>query len=371
MDNPTAASPQRPAIAIVGHVPPPYGGISVHIGRLVDRLARAGFNYRLYDTRRHSDDKLHIVPGQKNVAWFAKFLLTTPEQVIHIHSNRVSAILMASWFTRLRGRKLIVSMHSEQAMRWYRKRPDSPGRKLLRRAILRVAHVICVNVNISNWLGELGVPAECRSVIPAYLPPSESEKDPALLSDEFRQFLAQHEPVIATHGWFGYFINGVHVYSFDQVIELIQRLSKRYPKIGFYTLISGTYEDWHREEVFRKRKELGLEDRWLIADGVSFAVALYARSDLFLRPTMTDGDSVTVRECISMGIPVIASDSVPRPEGCVLYPNRDLEAMAKAVTDVLENSAEHRKRLSRTPSPDYSQAMMDVYRRVCAECADA
>jgi glycosyltransferase involved in cell wall biosynthesis len=46
---------------------------------------------------------------------------------------------------------------------------------------------------------------------------------------------------------------------------------------------------------------------------------MISASDVFVRPTFTDGDSISVREALSLGIPVIASDCVERPDGVVLF----------------------------------------------------
>ncbi len=46
---------------------------------------------------------------------------------------------------------------------------------------------------------------------------------------------------------------------------------------------------------------------------------VYKRVHAFLRLTSTDGDSISIREAIHFGCPVLASDVVPRPDGVKLY----------------------------------------------------
>lgn len=41
--------------------------------------------------------------------------------------------------------------------------------------------------------------------------------------------------------------------------------------------------------------------------------------DVYVRPTNFDGSSVAVLEALCMGVPVVASDVVDRPEGCIVY----------------------------------------------------
>jgi len=66
------------------------------------------------------------------------------------------------------------------------------------------------------------------------------------------------------------------------------------------------------------------------------APPVISRSDLFLRPTTTDGDAVSVREALELGVPVVASDAVPRPDAVVLYRAGDLADFVAKVREALE-----------------------------------
>ena len=67
------------------------------------------------------------------------------------------------------------------------------------------------------------------------------------------------------------------------------------------------------------------------------AVTLRAtlESDVVLRTTLYDGDSVSVREALYIGTPVIATDNGMRPEGVHLIPPSDAGRLRDAVCDVL------------------------------------
>jgi len=58
--------------------------------------------------------------------------------------------------------------------------------------------------------------------------------------------------------------------------------------------------------------------------------AALARSEVFLRPTEWDGDSIMVREALAVGTRVVASDVIPRPAGVELAGLSDAE-LASAV----------------------------------------
>lgn len=46
---------------------------------------------------------------------------------------------------------------------------------------------------------------------------------------------------------------------------------------------------------------------------------LLSNISIYLRPTSTDGNSVAVLEAMQAGVPVLASDAVPRPDGVITY----------------------------------------------------
>jgi glycosyltransferase involved in cell wall biosynthesis len=61
-----------------------------------------------------------------------------------------------------------------------------------------------------------------------------------------------------------------------------------------------------------------------------------AESALFLRTTLYDGDSISVREALHLGTPVVASDNGLRPAGVTLVPASDLDALCRTVEACLK-----------------------------------
>jgi glycosyltransferase involved in cell wall biosynthesis len=60
-------------------------------------------------------------------------------------------------------------------------------------------------------------------------------------------------------------------------------------------------------------------------------------SDIMLRTTWYDGDAISVREALQLGVPVIASDNGMRPEGTHLIPARNLDALVAIAEKILHN----------------------------------
>ena len=68
---------------------------------------------------------------------------------------------------------------------------------------------------------------------------------------------------------------------------------------------------------------------------------ILAASDACLRTTLYDGDSVSVREALQLGVPVIASDNGMRPAGVHLIPRSDSSALIQAIEAVLSGRNRH------------------------------
>jgi glycosyltransferase involved in cell wall biosynthesis len=88
-----------------------------------------------------------------------------------------------------------------------------------------------------------------------------------------------------------------------------------------------------------------------------------ARSDLMLRTTLYDGDSISVREALHLGTPVIATDNGMRPEGVRLIPPSNPSALHRAIQETL--AAPSLIRPTQTPPDEQNlEAVLDLYREL-------
>jgi glycosyltransferase involved in cell wall biosynthesis len=91
---------------------------------------------------------------------------------------------------------------------------------------------------------------------------------------------------------------------------------------------------------------------------------VYAVADVFLRPTTTDGDANSIREALHFGIPVVASDVIPRPAGCRLYPFGNHEELVRVVGDVLSNLPRERSLAAAAPRSSAADLLIPIYREL-------
>jgi glycosyltransferase involved in cell wall biosynthesis len=91
------------------------------------------------------------------------------------------------------------------------------------------------------------------------------------------------------------------------------------------------------------------------------ALAIVAACDVFVRPTLADGDAISVREALALGRPVVASDVGARPAGVRLFPAGDAEACAELLFHTVAQRLPEA-----TPPVDCLPALLAIYRRLGA-----
>jgi glycosyltransferase involved in cell wall biosynthesis len=91
-----------------------------------------------------------------------------------------------------------------------------------------------------------------------------------------------------------------------------------------------------REEAAALIGQRGLAENIYLAGDLDheLCLALMARSDVFVRPTFRDGDSISVREATSLGVPVVASNVGTRPQGTFLFEAGDVDGLVRQLEQV-------------------------------------
>ena len=69
----------------------------------------------------------------------------------------------------------------------------------------------------------------------------------------------------------------------------------------------------------------------LYIDSAIDFTSLVKLSDVTVRATLTDGDSLSVRESLYFNVPVVASDVCFRPEGTTIFKSNDCVSLAENI----------------------------------------
>jgi glycogen(starch) synthase len=316
----------------IGPYPPPQGGVQTNLVDIRNYLRKQGCSCEVINITRHRRQDADGVYYPNNALELLWLLLRLRYDVLHLHiGGHLSARLQALGVvcSLMPGSKTVLSFHSGGY-------PSSPpgktaGPRTLRGWVLRrFDGVIAVNREIADLYGKFGVPAARVRLIPphAVSPPA----DATPLPHELARFFAERQPRLTTVGLLE------PEYDLPLQIDGMAKVLERHPNAGLAILGSGSLEGTLRERIAAKP----YRDRILLCGDVDHEATLraIARSDAVLRTTLYDGDSVSVREALALGTPVIATDNGMRPAGVRLIPVREPAQLLEAIEAALATSCE-------------------------------
>jgi glycosyltransferase involved in cell wall biosynthesis len=315
----------------MGPYPPPHGGVETNLVALRKYLLKQGSAcpvINLTRFRRESRDGIYYPKTSLDVI---KLLLTLRYDLIHLHAGgdfsrrHVGALLLCSL---LPGKKTVFTFHSggyPSSEAGKRAKPRSLRGFVLR----RLDGIIAVNEELLDLFRRFGVAPERIRLISPYAVERPSADTP--LPQAMETFYAAHDPLLVT-------VSGFEPeYDLPLQIEAVGRLCGQFPRLGLVIIGGGSLEQEIRERI----DLLPYREHLLLSGDISHEVTLRAieRSDLFLRTTWYDGDSISVREALHLSIPVIATDNGMRPPGVYLIPKSDAGALCRAVEACLNGAA--------------------------------
>ena len=351
----------RPQLAIVGPYPPPYGGIAVGIERLSRYLEANKVDFLVYNEARRTSpaERLQGVGGPRRT--LLRMFAVGPRRILHYQSHDWRMRCLVALWGMLPGRKSVISIHAQNP----ELSMDTPPlkRALIRFFLKRTSAVIACNSDIVEQVVAITGNRSRVHHVPAFMLPPPSAVDAALPAD-LEVFLAAHSPRLL---WVGapQLLDGRGLYGLDQTLNLLERLRDRFPDLGCVLWLSDIRSKAYWQALWQKCVKRGL-DRMLFVqtEGLPEIFPLYRRCDVYLRPTITDGDSVSVREALSLGTPVVASDVAPRPAGCVTFRDSDADDFLAKVEAVLGDLEGARARAASEPQEDNGGKILAIYREL-------
>lgn len=329
-------------ILLIGSMPPPIGGVTIHLDRFLSLYGKSNqYKIGVLDLKKRC-----IFTQDSQISDFYnifKYFLFS--KIIHIHiSNEIVKICFAL-FSKIFLKKIIYTHHNSLVKNSF---------------IFKLMYKICdkvILVNDKEIAKNMTLESKTK-VIPAFLPPYEFKILPIAIEKEIKLF----EKVISTNCYLYNLINDKHVYGFDLIIEAFYSLAKE-AKIENTLLIlvdpSNTTFEFVNDLL--KGKNFGTNKVLHIVDNIDF-VSLVKKSNITIRATRTDGDSLSIRESLYFNIPIIASDVTVRPEGTIIFKSDDSIDLKKKIFSVLEN-----KERFKYKHINYGEKILDLYGEVLSE----
>jgi glycosyltransferase involved in cell wall biosynthesis len=360
--------PEGLKIGLIGSCTPPYTGVTVHVHRLMKKLDDVNVDWVLYDIlgvqREHKEDRVVCVKYPK--LWMVKYFFSTKHEIIHNHTEDWRGQVIVGLMGLL-GQKTIATLHSEALIDSWNDY-NFIKRKLIQLALKSTTSLIVVNANIREFCLSIGIDPDKIFLIPAFIPPAPENEEVHEIPGDIRDFLDSHYPVLSANAFKIIFFKGEDVYGIDLCIDLCYNLKKTWNNIGLIFFLPeflwGEKERQHFSYLQERLIELNLQNNFLfVTQSYPFHPVLL-KSSIFVRPTNTDGDAISIREALYFKIPSVASNVVTRPDGTIVFKNRDIDDFTVKVKDLLDNYQVYKQRLNSLTSEDYAARIVHVYQKV-------
>jgi len=348
-------------LAIVGSYPPPYGGIGVHLQRLVNRLEDEGIDFVLYNTVSTSQKPPNVVSVSRHkILWYLGFCLRHRHKVVHLVATNWLSRLMFGLIACFRPGRYVLSIHGRSIS-------ESLESGVLRAALTRwllrkMDVVIACNTDIEReCVEDVGLEREKVHMIPAFIPPDVDRASE--LPECVQGFINSHNPLLCAVVAIGQTYKGNDIYGIDMMIELVERLKPDHPQIGLVLSVTSGADEITEQTVEACRRRVD-DNMFIITEPLEQISHLIQSSDIFLRPTNTDGDAVSVREALWLNTPVVASDAVPRPEPCVLFRTRNMDDFELKVRRALSELPVLKQRVKSCEKANNADSILEIYKQL-------
>ena len=264
-------------VIIVGPLPPPFGGISTHIQRLLVVLTETDISPTVIN--QYGAPKVSVI-----VRIFKALL---QRKVVHLHLYHRFLFLLAA-LSRFVGRKgqLIITIHN-----------DRLNNSLIWLTAARLAAPSQLIVVSERALDVWRPVVKCPVVhIPAFI-------EPKTISE-----LSSGDKRCIANIWSYYGPESIKEYGLD----IFRAFSQRLRSIPFVLYLGSTDASPELEDYFSR------EPNVRIVHGTSL-VDEFNTQDILLRLNRVDAYGVSIAEALCLGVPTLASTACSRPPGCYVY----------------------------------------------------
>ncbi len=338
-------------VLLIGDYPPPHGGVAIHVQQLHRFLRGRGVEAKVLDIGKGGRPAPDVIP----VPSLAKFGLRlagflNAGWTVHVHTsgnNPKSWMLAAAAGVPAPRSPRIITLHSGLL-------PDflagsSARRALARAALAGYSRVVAVSPAVKAALVGCGVPEEKLLVQPAFCA---SQVKPGPVTAAVEQARARRAPLLAMAH------HPSPVYGRRVMFRALRMLARELPGVGLAVFGPGMRTPEFARDARETHVAPYLEDLGELEH--EEVLGLLSRCDAFIRPTTHDGDAISVREALALGVPCVASDVCARPEGTYLFQSGQAPALALRVRQALvEGPLE-------SASPDAGPVMLGLYTELSA-----
>lgn len=332
-------------IALKGPFLPEIGGVSIHISRLAEALYNDQLLYCVFTNSNlgsYNESRFTVINAHfpnirytilKSLLWFIRYGIFSHYKIIHIHSHPIWESPIFFLLVLLR-KKIVFTIHDQIMLSNLDQYPKLLVYLFKKGLGSKNIYWVVVNHKIQNQIEKLISRKTKISIIPAYLP---ALNNFVPLNQEIDLYISNKSRVVTIYAHSVRQINGKDLYGIDIALKSISLVKEHYIDIGLIVCIPNTPDPTQVENYTMIIERLNLKNNVLLfLKPVSNPDLLWRKSDVVIRPTLSDGDSLIVREALSQGTPVIASDIVERPQDVILFKSEDIKDLSQKILETIQ-----------------------------------
>lgn len=341
-------------VLLIGDHPPPPGGVATHVAELKRFLVERGVEARVLDIGRGGRPAPDVVPARAPRQFGLRLAqFSAGGWLLHLHTsgnNRAAWLVALATASAARtfGVPAVLTVHSGLAPGYLAR--SRLGRAVARAALRGMTATIAVSAPIARALEGAGRLRAPVPVVPAFLSSQVQVGQPPPGFDAAR---SRWPVLVAMAG------HPSPVYGLELMLAALGDPEVKARGIGLALFGPET----EGAAATAAAQAAGVSDRVAAFGELPHdqALALVKASNLFVRPTSADGDSISVREALALGVPVVASDAAARPPGTRLFRAGDSRALATALLAAVGATP------PAVPAPDAGRALMALYESLTEE----
>lgn len=351
-------------LIILGALPPPRGGVTTHIERLIPYLEEAGIKFVVLDHSRVLKKEGCVISLRREPIKMLFSFMHQGVKVLHCPLSTITIFkLMFLLFMSAIGIRLTITLVAAPEF--------TIGNSSLKLFYILVlsrfsSHIVATNRNYKELFVDHGIPENKVSVIPAFIPPKNISTEKQSISQDAVDFCTNGKPLIITYAYGPDLYQGKDLYGLDLIAQVAKELRIDFPRVGFLVVIPEITNKSYFNELRTNIRENGLAPLFYFAIGNHFSFVQFLQyADLFIRATNTDGDALTLREALYYRVPSVASDVCYRPEGTALFHSRELPDLCRVVRRALDNKRDAQHDTS-PQQINNAELFIDVFKRTAA-----
>lgn len=299
-------------VVLVGPYSLPAGGVQVHLVQLVRYLEKRGHTCYVINMGKNKKLRSKQIVSPTSAPELAFYLTKKRDHVCHLHFGGTlhpRLLLLALFSSLVFYKRCAITIHSGGLPTWGF--PANPLRRIALRICFGLCEaIICVNAEIAGLFRRLGLKPTRIWVISPFSFENDISTDPLPVDIDF--FIRDKDPLICNIGCLE------EEYDLELLLRAFSMFTKRRPTAGLIMIGSGSLYP----SLMSLISQMNLENRVMLTGDLSHSLTLkiLASSDIFVRSACYDGDCISLKEAIHLGVPAIASDTGMRPKEAKLFP---------------------------------------------------